>query len=134
MAEMTDFEKTLLDKVDRMNENLSVLTERLTSFEGETKQALAELSGRIKGNHELIKSEIQTYVEKDTCESHRERQGNRIKEAEDRILRLEGSVVDLLNHEQDRRHNANDRLTAWMPSIIILIAVIGGMVWIFAGG
>jgi len=127
---MTDFEKTLLAKVDTMNESLSALTDRLTSFEGETKQALTELSGKMKGNHDLLQSEIKTYVAKDTCENHREKQGLRVRDCEDRVTRLESTVTDLLDHESRREEHVSERVTAWLPSVLILISIIGGIIWV----
>lgn len=126
---MTKFESTLLEKVDRLNDSLATLTERLTVFEGDTKQSLSELSGKMRGNHELLKKEIQYYVDKDSCGINRERQGTRIKEVEDRVLVLEGSVKDLFDHEKERSNNYSERITAWLPSIIILISAIGGIIW-----
>jgi uncharacterized protein YjcR len=133
MADMTDFEKTLLEKVDKMNdaftESLATLTDRLVSFENKTEKALTELSGKMKGNHDLLKSDIQKYVQKDTCETHRELSGKRIKYVEDRVLILEGKVEDLTEHEKSRQSNLSERITAWMPSIIITLSIVGGIIW-----
>lgn len=127
---MTEFETILLNKVDALNTSLGLLSERLTEFEGATSQSLTELTGKIKGNHELLKSEIQTYVAKDTCENHREKQGVRVGNAEDRLLKLEGLVDDLITQEKKRESHFAERITAWMPSLIILVAVVGGIIWL----
>lgn len=134
MAEMTDFEKTLLEKVDKLNESLSILTERLTTFEGRTEKALSELSGKIKGNHELIKTEIQTYVEKDTCETHRGKQGERIGKIETDVALLKNAVSTLQDHEDKHEIQASERITAWLPSIISVIAIIGAIIVLFSMG
>lgn len=126
---MTDFEKTLLEKVDKMNESLSLMAERLTVFEGETKTALTELSGKIKGNHELIVKDLSSYTDKDMCANYREHHGERVGDIEERVIRLELTLSNLLKSEEDKHHNASDRITAWLPSIIALIAVIGGIIW-----
>ena len=127
---MTDFEKTLLEKVDRMNESLSLMAERLTVFEGETKTSLAELSGKIKGNHELIVKDLSTYTDKDMCANYREAHGERIGDLEERVIRLELTLTNLLKLEDEKHHNISDRITAWLPSILVLVAIIGGIIWI----
>ncbi|GAG85138.1 unnamed protein product [marine sediment metagenome] len=52
---MDDFENKLLDKLDIMNKNISDMNVRLTEFEGKTEKTLTTLSGKMKGNHDLLK-------------------------------------------------------------------------------
>jgi len=111
-------------------ESMRALSERISSLEGETGKAIAELSGIIKGNHELLKADMHTYVDKESCETHRERHGQRLKDAEDRVLKLEGKVETLEKIQHDKSHNFSDRITAWLPSIITVIGIIAIIVFV----
>ncbi len=57
-----NFEDSILEKMDKMNDSLTSLNTKFVVFEGETKKALTELSGKIKGNHELITKDLTSYV------------------------------------------------------------------------
>lgn len=124
-----------------MNESLVTLNERLSSFEGETREALIKLDGKIRGNHDLISKEFQAYMEKDACVTHRTSQGERVSSIEQRVTVLETVChtmqENLTNIEQtvvEKKHVVDERVTAWLPDIVKVIIIVGGIIFALAKG
>ena len=125
-----DFNFELLKRLDTMNDSLTAMNNRISDFEGETRKSLSELSGRIKGNHELIKSDIQSYVQKDTCERHRERQGERIGLNENKIGILYHDLETIRKEIDAKNATARERFTSFLPDIVKIVLIGGALIGI----
>lgn len=129
-----DFNFELLKRLDTMNDSLTTMSTRLTELEGETKKSFIELSGRIKGNHELIKGEIQSYVSKDSCENHRERQGERIGKNEQAIALIGHDLSMLISDSSFKKSTNSEMLISWLPDLVKIVAIVGGLIFAKASG
>lgn len=129
-----EFNIKLLDKLDDMNKNLATMNERLTVFEGKTDKALTSLSGKMKGNHDLLKSEIQSYVQKDTCENLRMKQGERIGDITKEFAVLKSSVEDHLKNNKSNIAAGTEMLITWLPGLLKVVAIVGGFLLALANG
>ena len=125
-----DFNFELLKRLDTMNDSLTAMNNRISDFEGETRKSLSELSGRIKGNHELIKSDIQSYVQKDPCERHRERQSERIGLNENKIGILYHDLETLRKEIDTKNATARERFTSFLPDIVKIVLIGGALIGI----
>ena len=129
-----DFEKEILGKMDAMNLNLATLNDRLSTFEGETKAGFIELSGRIKGNNELIIKDLSSYTEKDVCEHHRENQGTRIGSISDRLIEVESQLKQHLLEHATTKGTTTNALINWIPGVLKTVIVAGAGLLAFANG
>jgi len=129
-----NFEESILEKMDKMNDSLATLNERLTVFEGRTEKALVELSGKIKGNHELIITDLNRYTDKDTCATYRENHGTRVSAVEERLIIVETLLKQHTYMAEQDKNNHSEALIAWLPDVIKAVIVIGGILVALANG
>ena len=134
MEDINSFETELLKKMDSMGKDISTISKRLNTFEGETKTALSELSGRIKGNHELITKDLSNYVEKDVCSDHREKQGTRIGKIEERLGLIEYRIVGIEGQQSEKQKTTSEAIIAWVPDLLKFAGVIGAVIYFISKG
>lgn len=125
-----NFESQVLGRMDTMGKGLVDLNERITIFEGETKSAFNELSGRIKGNQELIIKDLSNYVEKETCAIHRETQGSRIGNVEGEIEILQYRFGEFIKDKEKKDELTSNAIIAWLPDLLKVIITVGGVIFI----
>ena len=119
-----DFENRVLQEIATMNKTL-------LAFEGRVETALAEMSGRVKGNKELIIKEFDSYMQKSSCETHREHNGLRVSKIEQRLAVIENQITDHLKDADRRRDDVSRKVTAWLPDLIKYLGIIGAAVYLF---
>jgi hypothetical protein len=121
------FEERILGEMSAMRKLLAEMSDKQTAFEMRIEKALVETNGKLKGNHELILSEIHSYVSKDKCENHRQRHGERMEKLERETDLLNKRVEDLEKCNDTKSNTAREALISWMPSIITALLVAGGI-------
>lgn len=134
MEKEINFESQLLRKMDIMGENLAAINERLTAFEGETKTAFMELSGKVKGNYELITRDLSNYVEKDICTDYREKQGSRLGRIEERVQLIEYRFNKIEDNLKERQKTTSEAVIAWLPDMLKVVAVLGAVLYLISKG
>ena len=85
LASMEDIKNTLKELDGKVND----LDSNLSSFKIDTGNAITDISGKVKGNQELITKDLDRYVPISSCESHRENHGKRMGEIESRLTIIE---------------------------------------------
>ena len=85
LASMEDIKKTLKELDGKVN----ILDRNLSSFKIDTGNTITDISGKVKGNQELITKDLDRYVPLKSCEDNREHQGKRMGHIEHRLTVIE---------------------------------------------
>ncbi len=127
---MEDFEKSILQEVAAMNKTLSEFSNTMTAFEGRVEKALLEMGGKVKGNQELLSKELNSYVQKEICETHRANNGLRFSNLEQRVAINEREIEIHLKDVDRTKDDNSKRITAWLPDVVKFIALVGGFIYL----
>lgn len=128
-----NFESLILQEISAMKNLLAEMNNKQTEFEKRIEKALVDTNGKLKGNHELILSEIHSYVNKDKCENHRARSGERMERLESTITLLDKRVKDLEKCGEKNSNTAREALIAWVPGLVTALIIIGGVFAVMQG-
>ena len=124
----------LVREFTKMNDTIAGISMAMAKLEASMTVSMGDLAGKLKGNHELLTQELTQYVTKDTCQLHRENQGERIGILANKVAVLEDQVSTLREINKTKSTNTSDAIVAWVPSIISIIGIAAVVIYLTTGG
>lgn len=113
---MATFEDILLGKINDMQTSMKNLETQFTGFKIDTQSALVDLSGKIKGNHELIVKDLDSYIDNPACEVYRDKLKDHVASIEERLSEIEAQVkyhlIETNKDSEKKKFNISQWLVA----------------------